>query len=41
MGVSSISSEGPGNGIARIFIADDHPVVRDGYALLIRREPDL
>ena len=41
MGVSSISSEGPGGGVSRIFIADDHPVVRDGYALLIRREPDL
>lgn len=41
VGVSSISSEGPGNGLSRIYIADDHPVVRDGYTMLIRREPDL
>ena len=41
MGVSSISSGGPAGGLARVYIADDHPVVRDGYSLLIRREPDL
>ena len=41
MGVSSISSEGPGQGLSRIFIADDHPVVRDGYSMMVRREPDL
>ncbi|MEM9702485.1 MAG: response regulator transcription factor [Planctomycetota bacterium] len=41
MGVSSISSQGPASGLCRIYIADDHPVVRDGYSMLIRREPDL
>src|ERR1700689_435067 len=25
----------------RIFIVDDHPIVRQGLALLINREPDL
>ena len=26
---------------SRIFVVDDHPVVRQGLALLINREPDL
>jgi len=29
------------NGTASVFIIDDHPVVRQGLALLIDREPDL
>ena len=43
LGVSSISSVGPahGRGVARILLADDHPVVRDGYSLLIAREADM
>jgi DNA-binding NarL/FixJ family response regulator len=28
-------------GVSRIFIVDDHPIVRQGLALLINREPDL
>jgi DNA-binding NarL/FixJ family response regulator len=31
----------PISGISRIFIVDDHPVVRQGLALLINREADL
>lgn len=31
----------PVSGISRIFIVDDHPVVRQGLALLINREADL
>jgi DNA-binding NarL/FixJ family response regulator len=31
----------PISGVSRIFIVDDHPVVRQGLALLINREADL
>jgi DNA-binding NarL/FixJ family response regulator len=27
--------------VARVFIVEDHPVVRRGYVAFIRREPDL
>jgi DNA-binding NarL/FixJ family response regulator len=30
-----------GGEVARIFIVEDHPVVRKGYVAFIRREPDL
>jgi|SRR5579863_2152866 DNA-binding NarL/FixJ family response regulator len=34
-------SHAPAAGVRKIFIVDDHPVVRQGLALLINREPDL
>jgi DNA-binding NarL/FixJ family response regulator len=27
--------------MTRVFIVEDHPIVRQGYALLIQREPDM
>jgi DNA-binding NarL/FixJ family response regulator len=30
-----------GGKLARIFIVEDHPVVRKGYVAFLRREPDL
>jgi DNA-binding NarL/FixJ family response regulator len=34
-------SHAPAPPVRKIFIVDDHPVVRQGLALLINREPDL
>ncbi len=34
-------SAGPADARSRVFIVDDHPVVRQGLALLINREADL
>src|SRR6478609_6386697 len=31
----------PGLAKSNVFIVDDHPIVRQGLALLINREPDL
>lgn len=44
MAISAISSEYvPQTAVARrtVFVVDDHPVVRDGYARLITNQPDL
>src|ERR1700690_916328 len=34
-------AEAPGAARSRIFIVDDHPIVRQGLALLLNRESDL
>jgi DNA-binding NarL/FixJ family response regulator len=31
----------PGGTVTRVFIVEDHPIVRKGYVAFIRREPDL
>jgi DNA-binding NarL/FixJ family response regulator len=40
-GANGLSNSPVGGTVARVFIVEDHPVVRKGYVAFIQREPDL